>query len=236
MLMKNPLFKILITARKMPKCTLLLVLFVIGVSIQAKAQSVYRIGKMKYGGGGDWYCNKTSLPNLIAYCNKELNTRFEEEAEVVEPGSPAMLQLPIVHLTGHGNILFTASEAEGLRKYLQAGGFLHADDNYGLDKFFRREMKKVFPELDFVELPFSHPIYHQKYDFAAGLPKVHEHDGKPPRGYGLFYKGRLICFYSYECDLGNGWEDRAVYNDAEATRLKALQMGANIVAYALAQP
>ncbi len=191
----------------------------------------YKIAKLKYNGGGDWYANKTSLPNLIRFCNQTISTNILGEEDIVEAGSPDLFNYPFIHLTGHGNILFNNQEAENLRNYLTAGGFLHADDNYGLDKFFRREMKKVFPELDFVELPFSHPIYHQKYNFDKGLPKVHEHEGKPPQGFGLIYKGRLVCFYSYECDLGNGWEDQDVYNDPEPIRQKALQMGANMLQF-----
>lgn len=194
-----------------------------------------KIARLKYNGGGDWYANKTSLPNLIAFANKNLHTNLEENEEAVEVGSAELFNYPWVHLTGHGNIVFSKQEAENLRNYLCSGGFLHADDNYGLDKFFRREMKKVFPELDFVELPFNHPIYHQAYTFDKGLPKVHEHDGKAPQGFGLLYKGRLVCFYSYECDLGNGWEDAEVYNDPEPVRLQALRMGANILQYVFTQ-
>ncbi len=191
----------------------------------------YKIAKLKYNGGGDWYANKTSLSNLIKFCNQNIGTNIFPEEEIVEAGSKDIFNYPFIHMTGHGNFLLNDQEAQNLRNYLIAGGFLHADDNYGLDKFFRREMKKVFPELEFVELPFSHPIYHQKYDFSKGLPKVHEHDGKPAQGFGLIYKGRLVCFYSYECDLGNGWEDQDVYNDPEPTRQKALQMGANLLQY-----
>lgn len=190
---------------------------------------------MKYNGGGDWYANKTSIPNLIRFCNQQLNTQLEDEEEIVEPGSPELFSSPFVHMTGHGNVVFTSSEAKNLRQYLTSGGFLHIDDNYGLDKYIRLEMKKVFPELTFVELPFDHPIYHQKFHFNKGLPKVHEHDNKPPQGFGLFWEGKLVCFYSFECDLGNGWEDQSVYNDPEEIRQKALQMGANIVSFAFSQ-
>ncbi len=220
----------------MKSSTILLLFAAWLLSFASQAQTAYRIGKLKYGGGGDWYANKTSLPNLIAFCNKNLGTRFEADPVVVEAGSPDLLGLPLVHATGHGNIVFTQAEAANLRKYLLAGGFLHVDDNYGLDKYIRREMKKVLPEADFVELPHSHPIYSQKYKFPKGLPKVHEHDNKPPQGFGLFYQGRMVCFYTYECDLGNGWEDQSVYKDPEAVRQLALQMGANIVAFAFAQP
>lgn len=191
------------------------------------------IAKLKYNGGGDWYANKTSLPNLIKFCNQNLKTNIAAEEDVVEVGSPELFNYPFVHMTGHGNVTFTSEEAGNLRNYLLGGGFLHIDDNYGMDKFIRLEMKKVFPEYEFVELPFDHPIYHQKYNFNNGLPKVHEHDNKPPKGYGIIHEGRLICFYTYECDLGNGWEDQVIYNDPEEVRQKALQMGANIVSYAL---
>jgi hypothetical protein len=172
---------------------------------------------------------------LIKFCNQNLATNIVPEEEIVEVGSPEIFNYPFVHLTGHGNIVWSNQEADNLRNYLLAGGFLHADDNFGMDKFLRREMKKVFPELEFVELPYTHPIYHQKYNFDKGLPKVHEHEGKAPQGFGLVYKGRLVCFYSYECDLGNGWEDADVYNDPETVRLKALQMGANLVQYAFSK-
>jgi hypothetical protein len=193
----------------------------------------YKIAKLKYGGGGDYYANKTSLPNLIKFCNQYLKMNIAQEDEYVEPGSPEIYTYPFIHMTGHGNVLFSTEESQNLRNYLIGGGFLHIDDNYGLDKFIRLEMKKVFPELDFIELPFTHPIYHQKFDFPNGLPKIHEHDGKPAKGYGIIYEGRLVCFYTYETDLGNGWEDQAIYNDPEEIRQKALQMGANILSYAL---
>ncbi|MFN8436366.1 MAG: DUF4159 domain-containing protein [Cytophagales bacterium] len=199
--------------------------------LQSHAQQL-KIAKLKYNGGGDWYANKTSLPNLINFCNRNIGTNIYKEEDIVEVGSSDIFYYPFVHMTGHGNVFFNNEDVANLRKYLMSGGFLHIDDNYGLDKYIRREMKKVFPELDFVELPFSHPIYHQKFQFNNGLPKVHEHDNKPPQGFGLIYEGKLICFYSYECDLGNGWEDQIVYNDPEAIRQKALQMGANIISFA----
>ena len=195
------------------------------------APPTLKIAKLKYNGGGDWYANKTSLPNLIKFCNQTIGTNIVPEEDVVEVGSLDILNYPFVHLTGHGNIVFNNAEVENLRNYLLAGGFLHADDNYGMDKFFRREMQKVFPELSFVELPYNHPIYQQKFKFNNGLPKIHEHDGKAAQGFGLIYKGRLVCFYSYECDLGNGWEDADVHNDPDPVRQKALQMGANILQY-----
>ncbi|MFN8145648.1 MAG: DUF4159 domain-containing protein [Bacteroidia bacterium] len=197
----------------------------------------YKIGLLKYNGGGDWYANlETSLPNLIKFCNQNLNTNIQPEQGIVEVGSPELFDYPFVHMTGHGNWVLSNDEASNLRKYLIAGGFLHIDDNYGIDPFVRPQMKKVFPELDFVELPFSHPIYHQKFDFPDGLPKIHEHDGKPAQGFGLIYEGRLVCFYSYECDLGDGWEDYEVHKDSPELHQKALKMGANILTYIFNQP
>lgn len=196
----------------------------------------YKIAKLKYSGGGDWYGDRTALPNLIKFCNDNLKTNFDREDDIVEPGSSQLFSYPFVFMTGHGNVIFSDQEAQNLRKYLTAGGFLHIDDNYGLDKFIRPQMKKVFPELDFVELPVNYPIYHQKYSFPTGLPKIHEHDGKRPQGFGLIYKGRLVCFYSFECDLGNGWEDLGTYaGDTQEARQKALRMGANLVQYVLTQ-
>ncbi len=200
------------------------------ISYLAIAQNV-QIALLKYKGGGDWYANPTSLTNLIKFCNTNLNTNMNPEYATVEVGSNELFSFPFVHMTGHGNVVFSTSEVKNLRDYLISGGFLHIDDNYGIDKFARREMKKVFPELDFIELPVAFPIYHQKYNFPNGLPKIHEHDGKPAQGFGLIYEGRLVCFYSYECDLGDGWEDQDVHKDSEETRTKALQMGANLIQY-----
>ena len=190
-----------------------------------------QLALLKYNGGGDWYANPTSLPNLAAFCNDKLGMNFEKDEAVVEVGSADLFSYHFVHMTGHGNVVFSEMEADNLRNYLKGGGFLHIDDNYGMDPYIRVAMKKVFPEQDFIELPFEHEIFHQKFDFKSGLPKIHEHDGKPPRGYGLFWEGRLVCFYTYECDLGDGWEDPAVHKDPEATRRMALQMGANIIQY-----
>jgi len=194
-----------------------------------------KIAKLKYQGGGDWYANKTALPNLIEFCNQQLNMNLAAEEDVVDVGSQEIFYYPYIYMTGHGNVVFSDQQAENLRNYLIAGGFLHIDDNYGMDPFVRLEMKKVFPALDFVELPFDHPIYRQKFTFKNGLPKIHEHDGKPPQGLGILYQGRLLCFYSYESDLGNGWEDRSVYNDPEAVRQQALKMGANILSFCFTQ-
>ncbi|OFX38536.1 MAG: hypothetical protein A2W97_12375 [Bacteroidetes bacterium GWE2_40_63] len=194
-----------------------------------------KLGLLKYNGGGDWYANPTSLPNLIKFCNKNLNTNINPEPATIEVGSRELFNVPMVHMTGHGNVVFSPTEVSNLRQYLESGGFLHIDDNYGLDVYIRREMKKVFPELDFILIPYDHPIYRQNYTFTNGLPKIHEHDNKPPQGFGLIYKKRLVCFYTYECDLGDGWEDPEVHNDSEAARTKALQMGANIVSYVFNQ-
>jgi len=208
----------------------ILVILLICASLSS-AQDKYQIALLKYKGGGDWYANPTSLPNLVKFCNQNIGTDIDEAYATVEVGSPDIINYPFIHMTGHGNVIFSRQEAENLRNYLIGGGFLHIDDNYGMDKFVRPQMKKVFPELDFVELPFDHPVYHQKYDFNNGLPKVHEHDGKPPQGFGIIYQGRIVCFYSFECDLGDGWEDKAVHGDSDEARLKALQMGANMVQF-----
>ncbi len=191
----------------------------------------YKIAVMKYNGGGDWYSNPTSVPNLVKYCNKTLNMSIDEDVPFVDAGSIEIFNFPLVHMTGHGNVVFNNQEAENIRNYLIAGGFLHISDNYGMDKFIRSEMTKVFPELEFIELPFNHPIYHQQFEFKKGLPKIHEHDNKAPQGFGLIYEGRLVCFYDFECDLGDGWEDTDVHNDSNEARTKALQMGANILQY-----
>ena len=192
----------------------------------------YKMGRLKYNGGGDWYGDRTALTNLIKFCNENLKTNFQLEEETVEVGSEELYNYPFVFMTGHGNVIFNDQEAKNLRKYLTGGGFLHIDDNYGFDQFIRPQMKKVFPELEFVELPTNYAIYHQKYNFPTGLPKIHEHDGKRPQGFGLIYKGRLVCFYTYQCDLGNGWEDLGTYaGDSQETRLKALRMGANLIQY-----
>ncbi len=206
---------------------LLGILFFLSTSFQPAP--TLKLALMKYKGGGDWYNDVNSLKNLVRFCNENLGTNFDPEHSIVEPGSPDIFNFPFVYMTGHGNFTLDNEEAENLRSYLVSGGFLLINDDYGIDPYARLAMKKVFPELEFIELPFSHPIYHQKYNFTNGLPKIHEHDNKPPRGYGLIYEGRLVCFYDYECDLGDGWDD--VHNDPEPIRQKALQMGANIVAY-----
>ena len=209
----------------------LLLVLILSLNIALAQETTVKLGLLKYNGGGDWYANPTALPNLIKFCNNNLFTNMAQEPQTVEVGSSDLYEFPFVHMTGHGNVIFSPTEAENLRNYLIAGGFLHISDNYGMDKYIRREMKKVFPNLEFIELPFSYPIYHSKYEFKTGLPKIHEHDGKAPQGFGIIYEGRLICFYDYECDLSDGWEDPEVHNDSEEVRLKALMMGANIITY-----
>lgn len=201
------------------------------VAANTHAQSM-KLALLVYNGGGDWYANPTSLKNLAAFCNEQLHTTLSQEEARVEVGSNDIFNFPFIHMTGHGRWALSDAEALNLRKYLEGGGFLHIDDNYGLDPYVRPALKKVFPELELVELPFDYAIYHQKFNFPNGLPKVHEHDGKPPKGYGLIYKGRLVCFYSYETDLGDGWEDHEVHNDPIEKHVAALQMGANLVQYA----
>ncbi|MCH2198931.1 MAG: DUF4159 domain-containing protein [Flavobacteriales bacterium] len=191
----------------------------------------WQVAVLKYSGGGDWYGNPTSVPNLVEWCNENLGMNIGDDVPYVEVGSPDLFNYPFVHMTGHGNVVFSASDAENLRNYLTSGGFLHISDNYGLDKFMRPQMKKVFPELDFVELPFDHPIYHQKFDLESGLPKVHEHDNGAPKGLGIIYEGRLVCFYDFECDLGDAWEDWEVHKDPDELRQEAFEMGANMLQY-----
>ena len=190
-----------------------------------------QVAVLKYSGGGDWYSNPTALKNLIQYCNTNISTKITSKPETVETNSVEIFNYPIVFLTGHGNVFFGEDDIENLKNYLSSGGFLHISDNYGIDPYIRREMKKVFPELEFQEIPYNHPIYHQTYDFER-LPKIHEHDAKPAQGFGIFYEGRLVCFYDYESDLSDGWEDEEVHNDSKEVREKALKMGANIIEYA----
>lgn len=189
------------------------------------------IALVKYSGGGDWYANPTSLPNLIKFCNQNIGTKIEPKPATVELSSSSLFLYPFIHITGHGNIVFTDAEIRNLRNYLLGGGFLHIDDNYGLDKYIRREIKRVFPELDFVEIGKEHAIFKAPFAFPLGLPKIHEHDNKPPQAFGLFKDGKLLCLYTYESDLGNGWEDSEVHNDPKEVREKALRMGANIINY-----
>ena len=187
---------------------------------------------LKYNGGGDWYSNPTAVPNLVAFANTTIQTNISKNPQAVAIGSEAVFNFPLLFMTGHGNILLSDAEAENLRNYLISGGFLHISDNYGFDKFIRKEIKKVFPVLDFKEIPSNHPIYNQTFKFPNGIPKIHEHDKKPPQGFGIFYEGRLVIFYDYETDLSDGWEDEIIHNNPKSVREKALKMGANIIEYA----
>nr|WP_315197323.1 DUF4159 domain-containing protein [uncultured Flavobacterium sp.] len=189
------------------------------------------IALLKYNGGGDWYANPTSLPNLIKFCNANINTQIKPKPRTVEPSSPDLLSYPFVHMTGHGNVVFSDADVANLRKYLIAGGFLHIDDNYGMDQYIRREIKKIFPDQELIEIPANHPIFQKPFVFANGLPKIHEHDGKRPQAFGIFIENKLVLLYTYECDLGDGWEDAEVHNDPLEVREKALKMGANIINY-----
>jgi len=189
------------------------------------------IALLKYNGGGDWYANPTSLPNLIKYANQKINTNIKAKPATVEPGSLDLFSYPFVHMTGHGNVIFSDAEIINLRNYLLSGGFLHTDDNYGMDQFIRREIKRIFPNKDLVEIPANHPIFQKPNIFANGLPKIHEHDNKRPQAFGIFENSRLVLLYTYECDLGDGWEDAEVNNDPKEVREKALKMGANILNY-----
>lgn len=195
------------------------------------SQNTYSVATLKYNGGGDWYANPTALPNLIEFSNKNIGTNIKKLPEIVEVGSSDIFNYPFLHMTGHGNIFFSNEEANNLRKYLLSGGFLHVDDNYGLDEFFRKEITKVFPNKKLVLINSNHIIFNQSFKFPNGLPKIHIHDAKPSEAYGIFDNGRLICLYTYESDLSDGWEDSEVHNDSEETRLKALKMGSNIIEY-----
>jgi len=189
------------------------------------------IALLKYNGGGDWYANPTSLPNLIKFCNQNINTKIKQKPATVESGSPDLLSYPYVHLTGHGNVVFNDNDVTNLRNYMVSGGFLHIDDNYGLDQYIRKEIKKVFPNNELIEIPANHAIFQKPYSFPAGIPKIHEHDGKRPQAFGIFIENRLVLLYTYETDLGDGWEDPEVNNDPVEVRQKALKMGANIINY-----
>ena len=215
--------------------TLTLTLVVLTSFAPAPAQKNLQLALLKYNGGGDWYANPTALSNLAAFCNRSLGTAFDADYATVEAGSADVFNHPFLHMTGHGNVVFSNSEAENLRLYLMGGGFLHIDDNYGMDPYVRPALKKVFPEHELIELPFDHPIYRQAFTFEKGLPKVHKHDDKPAQGFGIVHEGRLVVYYTYETDLGDGWEDQPVHNDPEELRQLSLRMGANIVQFAFTQ-
>lgn len=189
------------------------------------------IALVKYSGGGDWYANPTALPNLIRFCNSNTKTTINPKPATVEPSSPDLFSYPFVHMTGHGNVVFSPSDVQNLQKYLKGGGFLHIDDNYGMDEYIRKEIKKIFPDKELIEIPATHAIFQKPYLFSNGLPKIHEHEGKRPQAFGIFIDNRLVLLYTFECDLGDGWEDPEVHNDPILVREKALKMGANIINY-----
>jgi len=189
------------------------------------------IALLKYSGGGDWYVNPTSLPNLIKYCNQNINTKIKPKNAIVTPSSSEIFSYPYVHATGHGNVVFSPSDVENLRNYMTSGGFLHIDDNYGMNEYIRKEITKLFPNSELVEIPANHPIFQKPYPFPAGIPKIHEHDGKRPQAFGIFIDNRLVLLYTFETDLGDGWDDADVHNDPFEVREKALKMGANILNY-----
>ncbi|SFR48612.1 protein of unknown function [Robiginitalea myxolifaciens] len=200
--------------------------------IAASNLCAQQVAVLKYGGGGDWYANPTALPNLIQFCNANIETDINTASATVGVGESSIFEYPMLHMTGHGNVIFTAEEAMNLRTYLLGGGFLHIDDNYGMAEFLDKELRKVFPDRQWEELGADHPIFQEPYSFPDGLPKIHEHDGERPQAMGYFHEGRLVLLFTTESDLGDGWEDPEVHNDPEAVRLKALQMGANIINYA----
>jgi len=197
------------------------------LSTLANAQE---IALLKYSGGGDWYANPTSLPNLIKFSNQNINTKIKPKPGLVEPSSPDLFSYPFVHMTGHGNVSFSDSDVINLRNYMSSGGFLHIDDNYGMDQYIRKEIKK-FSSYRFSRNPIESSYFQKPYVFPSGIPKIHEHDAKRPQAFGIFIEGRLVLLYTYETDLGDGWEDEEVHNDPKEVRLKALKMGANILNY-----
>jgi len=191
-----------------------------------------QVAVLHYEGGGDWYANPTAIPNLINFTNKHCKTAIEKSIAKVKTDDENLFNYPITFMTGHGNVFFSETATENLRNYLTSGGFLHISDNYGMDKYLRKELKKIFPKQDLMEIPLNHPIYHQTFSFPKGLPKIHEHDKKAPQGLGIFFENRLVIFYDYESDLNDGWEDQEVHNNPESIRLNALKMGANIIEFA----
>lgn len=208
------------------------VFFLFGFLFCVAGVTAQEIALLKYQGGGDWYANPTALPNLIKFSNENIKTAIAPKPATVTAGSTDIFQYPFVHMTGHGNVYFSEEEAENLRKYLVGGGFLHIDDNYGMRKYLEKELKKIFPGKELQEIPSDHPIFKTAFSFPGGLPKIHEHDGLPPQAFGIFENGRLVLLFTYESDLGDGWEDAAVHNDPLDVRMKALKMGANIIKYA----
>ncbi len=211
----------------MMKLTGQLLIFLISISVYSQDIAV-----LQYKGGGDWYSNPTALPNLIAFCNQNIRTAIGNKPQTVKPESVDIFQYPYIHMTGHGNVFFTEEDAENLRNYLLSGGFLHIDDNYGMEPYIRKELIKVFPDKELEELPVTHPVFSSMYSFPQGLPKIHEHDGKRPQALGIIHEERLVLLFTFESDLGDGWESPEVHNDPEEVRTKALKMGANIIKYA----
>ena len=209
----------------------LIILLITILPYQIYCQGTFQIAVLKYNGGGDWYANPTSLKNLILFCNENIGTNIDNEPAIIEANNLNIFNYPFVHVTGHGNIIFNQNEIENIRNYLLSGGFIHIDDNYGMDKYIRKEIDKIFPNNDLLELKNNHPIFNSKYKFN-GLPKIHEHDGKDAQAFGITVEGRLVLIYTYESDLGDGWEDQEVHNDSDEVRTKALKMGANIIKYA----
>jgi hypothetical protein len=194
---------------------------------------VMTVGRLHYDGGGDWYANPSSLPNLLAALRTRTTLRVAAEEKVVTLNDDELWNVPYLYMTGHGNVHWSDRDLATLRRFLQQGGFLHADDNYGMDASIRRELGRLFPDNQLVEVPLDHPIYHLIYDFPKGIPKIHVHDGKPAQGFGIFLDGRLAVYYSYQTDLGDGWEDPEVHNDPPEKRESALRMGVNLFAYAV---
>jgi hypothetical protein len=206
-------------------------LLTFGIFIFWNLVSSQEVAVAKYSGGGDWYANPTSLPNLVKFCNQNINTTLNPKIATVEVGSSEIFSYPFIHMTGHGNVVFSANDVQNLRNYLTSGGFLHIDDNYGMDEFIRKEIKKIFPDNPLTEIPSNHIIFQEPYSFLGGLPKIHEHDNMKPQAFGIFIEGRIVLLYTFECDLGDGWEDQEVHNDPPSIREKALKMGANIINY-----
>ncbi|MCF6308573.1 MAG: DUF4159 domain-containing protein [Flavobacteriaceae bacterium] len=207
---------------------ILSVILFLFLSISVSSQE---IAVLQYSGGGDWYANPTSLPNLIKFCNENINTTLSKNPQVVTPNSVDLFDYPFVHMTGHGNVYFSEEDVVNLRNYLLSGGFLHIDDNYGMDKYLRKELVKIFPNKELIEIPKNHPIFNTPFKFPKGLPKIHEHDNTRPQAFGIFNEGRLVLLYTFESDLGDGWENPEIHNDPQEVRLKALRMGANIINY-----
>ena len=212
-----------------------IILLILILPFLSSSQNIFQIAVLQYNGGGDWYANPTSLPNLVKFCNKNINTNIKEEIAIVEVGDENIFNYPFIHMTGHGNVLFSNKESKNLIDYLNQGGFLHIDDNYGMDPFIRKEIKRIFPNNKLIEIPINHPIFNQTYKFKNGLPKIHEHNQEKAQAFGIFLEGNLALLYTYESDLGDGWENQEIHNNSEETRQRALKMGANIIEFVFNQ-